>query len=232
MVMKQHILIVDDEVDILELIRFSMQQDGFQTYTAKDAKEAWSILQDEHIDLAVLDIGLPGVSGIELCQQMKTDNRLREIPIIFATARTQEADLLLGYQAGASDYVRKPFSPKELQARVHALLKRNANLEKIYRVGNLEIFTERHLLRIDQQPINITHREFGVLLELIEAQGRTTSRPQLLERVWGMDAHSGLRSVDIVITRLREKIKPYHTCIRTVAGFGYQWAPDLVSAQN
>lgn len=224
--MKANILIVDDDSDILELIRYTLDKEGYKVFLAMDGAEAWGILNDEHIDLAVLDIGLPGMTGVEICRRMKRDDRLKTIPVIFATARTQESDLLIGFQVGADDYVRKPFSPKELLARVQTLLRRNGSGEEAYRLGTMEVFFERHLIKIQGQRINLTHREFCVLQALVQSNGRTSSRHQLLEKVWGMDARSGPRSVDIVITRLREKIKPFEDCIRTVAGVGYQWDPD------
>jgi DNA-binding response OmpR family regulator len=223
--MNQNILIVEDDTDILELIRFSLDKEGYRVFFALDGNEAWSILNDEHIDLCVLDIGLPGLSGVELCRRIKQNERMKQISIIFASARTQEADLLIGFQAGADDYVRKPFSPKELLARINALVKR-AHHDGVYRVGTFEIFFDRHLVKIDNQRTSLTHREFGVLIALIQANNRTVSRTQLLEKVWGMDALSSPRSVDIVITRMREKIKPYQNCIRTISGVGYQWDPE------
>jgi len=222
--MREHkILVVDDDCDILEMIRYNLEKEGYQVFAAADGHEAISILNDESIDLALLDIGLPGCSGMEICRRMKSEERLRGVPVIFATARTQEADILLGFQAGADDYVRKPFSPKELTARIHSLLRRTQLGDQDYRLRDLEVSFERHLVKIQGERINLTHREFGVLQTLISGNGRTSSRNQILEKVWGMDARSGPRSVDIVITRIREKIKPYHTCIRTIAGVGYQW---------
>ncbi len=219
----QNILIVDDDSDILELLRYNLEKEGYRIFFACDGNDALSILNDECIDLAVLDIGLPGFSGIDICRRMKKDERLKGIPVIFVTARTQESDILIGFQAGADDYVRKPFSPKELLARVNSLLKRTQHNEQDYRLGDFEVSFERHLVRIGGERVNLTHREFGVLQILITGNGRTASRGQILERVWGMDARSGPRSVDIVITRIRDKIKPYHSCIRTITGVGYQW---------
>lgn len=222
----QNILVVDDDSDILELIRYNLEKEGYRIYFAYEGNDALSILNDECIDLAVLDIGLPGFSGMDICRRMKKDERLKAIPVIFATARTQEADILIGFQAGADDYVRKPFSPKELVARVNSLLRRTSHSEQDYRLRDFEVSFDRHLVKIMGERIGLTHREFGVLQILIAGNGRTASRGQILERVWGMDARSGPRSVDIVITRIREKIKPYHTCIRTITGVGYQWDPE------
>jgi DNA-binding response OmpR family regulator len=219
----QSILVVDDDSDIIELIRYNLEKEGYRTFFAYDGNDALGILNDECIDLAVLDIGLPGFSGMDICRRMKKDERLKSIPVIFATARTQEADILVGFQAGAEDYLRKPFSPKELVARVHSLLRRTQHTGQDYRLRDFEVSFDRHLVKIAGERVSLTHREFGVLQILITGNGRTASRHQILERVWGMDARSSPRSVDIVITRIREKIKPYHACIRTITGVGYQW---------
>ena len=221
--MTTRVLIADDDPDILELIHHAMEQEGFECSLASAGNEAWEMLNDETIDLAVLDIGLPEMSGIEIVRRMKKDERLKSVPVMFVTARTQEADVLIGFQVGADDYVRKPFSPKELRARVSTLLKRTGVEQDCYRLDGFEIHFDRHLVKINGSRVNLTQREFGVLHMLIKGNGRTASRNQLLERVWGMNAHSGPRSVDIVITRVREKIKPFGNCIRTIVGVGYQW---------
>lgn len=229
--MTAKILVIDDDRDIVELIRFTLEKEGYEVLSGLDGSEALNLLNDETFDLAILDIGLPGFTGIEICRKMRTDERLKDIPVIFVTARTQETDILIGFQVGADDYVRKPFSPRELLARVQTLLKRIRNPDDCYRLDNLEIFFDRHLVRVHGNRINLTQREFGVLHNLIQNHGRTASRNQLLERVWGLDARSGLRSVDIVITRIRDKIRPYHHCIRTITGIGYQWDPDQYETQ-
>lgn len=224
--MTQNILVADDDSDILELVRYNLDREGFRIFAAQDGQEAWSILNDETIDLAVLDIGMPGISGVEICRRMKRDERLKSVPLVFITARTMESDLVIGFQAGAEDYIRKPFSPKELVVRVNSILKRAKGTEDVYRIQNFDISFDRHLCKIDAVRINLTHHEFGVLNVLIHADGRTVSRNQLLEKVWGMETHSSPRSVDIVVTRLRDKIHPYHSCIRTIPGVGYQWDSD------
>lgn len=227
--MKQKILVADDDSDILELMRYTLDREGYHVFTAQDGQEAWSILNDESIDLAVLDIGMPAISGVEVCRKMKKDERLKSIPLFFVTARTMESDLVIGFQAGAEDYIRKPFSAKELAVRVNSILRRAKGVEDVYRLKQFDISFDRHLCKIEGGRINLTHHEFGLLNVIIHADGRTVTRNQLLEKVWGMETHSSPRSVDIVVTRLRDKIKPYHTCIRTVAGVGYQWDPETLS---
>ncbi len=216
-------LVADDDPDILELVRYNLSREGYVVHTARDGAEAWEILNDETIDLALLDIGMPGSSGVDLCERMKKSERLKSVPLIFVTARTMESDVILGFRVGADDYIRKPFSAKELVVRVNSLLKRTYGSEDAFRYLQLELNFDRHQCRINGERVNLTPHEFGLLKLLVRAEGRTISRSILLEKVWGMESHSSPRSVDIVVTRLREKVKPYNHLIRTVAGVGYQW---------
>ncbi len=221
-----NILVTEDDADILELITYSLETEGFKVYSAKTGEDALSILSDESVDLAVLDVMLPDMSGIELCRKIKREERLETIPVLFVTAKDEETDKLIGFKVGADDYLTKPFSPKELVARVKALVKRSKGGKDSFTFQGLEIFFDRHVVEIDTQRINLTPREFMVLKVLIEGQRKTIPRSTLLERAWGMDSKAGQRSVDVTVTRLREKIKPYGKCIRTVTGFGYQWDAD------
>jgi DNA-binding response OmpR family regulator len=225
-VAEAQILITEDDADILELIAYSLENDGFKVFTARTAAEALSILADEMVDLAILDVMLPDMSGIELCRRMKQKERLEAIPVLFVTAKTEETDKLIGFKVGADDYLTKPFSPRELVARARALIKRSRGSKDTYRFRGLSVHFERHVIEIDGERMALTPREFMVLKVLIEAQRKTIARGTLLERAWGMEAKAGLRSVDVTVTRLREKLKPYKSCIRTVTGFGYQWDTD------
>lgn len=216
-------LVADDDPDILELVRYNLNREGYFVHSARDGAEAWEILNDETIDLALLDIGMPGLSGMDLCERMKKTERLKFVPLIFVTARTMESDVILGFRVGADDYIRKPFLAKELVMRVNSLLKRTQGNDDSFRYMQLELNFDRHQCRIDGERVNLTPHEFGLLKLLVHAEGRTISRAILLEKVWGMESHSSPRSVDIVVTRLRDKVKPYHHLIRTVPGVGYQW---------
>jgi DNA-binding response OmpR family regulator len=221
-----HVLATEDDADILELITYSLESEGFTVHGARTAADALSILNDESVDLAVLDVMLPDMSGIELCRRIKREERLENIPVLFVTAKNEETDKLIGFKVGADDYLCKPFSPKELAARVKALIKRTKGGKDRFAFLGLEVFFGRHLVEVDGNRVNLTPREFKVLKELIESRRKTIARSTLLERVWGMESRAGLRSVDVTLTRLREKIKPYGKCIRTVTGFGYQWDPE------
>lgn len=216
------ILVTEDDADILELVIYGLETEGFRVFGAKTGQEALSILNDESVDLAVLDVMLPDISGTDICRRMKRDERLARIPVIFLTARNEEADKLVGFKLGADDYVTKPFSPKELVARVQALIRRVRGGED-YVFRGLRVTLDSHRVEVDGVRVQLSPREFSLLKVLLEAKSKTVDRATLLERVWGMDAKAGLRSVDVAVTRLREKIRPYGSCVRTVTGFGYQW---------
>ncbi len=217
------ILIIEDEEDILELLKFRFENEDFQVFIAKNSTQAFSVLYDETIDLVICDIMLPGLQGTDISKKMKKDERLSNIPIIFLTAKNTEEDMLRGFQAGGDDYLTKPFSFKILLARVAALLNRAYGSHAPYRIAQFEIHPERHQVKIDGRRISLTPREFNVLQILIEKKNKTVTRETLLEKGWGMNTKSSYRAVDIVITRLRNKIKPYGYCIETITGFGYQW---------
>ena len=218
-----NVLIVDDEPEILELLSFQLETAGYNVFKALNSRDALSTLNDETIDVAILDVMLPGLSGMDICKKMRASARLKSIPVLFLTARGEENDIVDGFQAGANDYMTKPFSSKVLLARVEALFQRIRGESANYVLAGLELYFERHIFRIDGQRMSLTPREFAVLTILIQQKNRTISRDSLLEKAWGMDSTSSSRSVDIVITRIRSKIGQYEKCIRTVTGFGYQW---------
>jgi two-component system alkaline phosphatase synthesis response regulator PhoP len=220
------VLVTEDDADILELITYSLETEGFRVHSAKNGMDALSVLSDESVDLAILDVMLPDMTGIELCRKIKREERLENIPVLFVTAKDAETDKLIGFKVGADDYLTKPFSPKELVARAKALVRRSKGGKDRFLYRGLEIHFDRHMVEVENIRVNLTPREFMVLKVLIEGQKKTIARATLLERAWGMESKSGLRSVDVTVTRLRDKIKPYGKCIRTVTGFGYQWDPD------
>lgn len=221
-----HVLVLEDDPDILELVSYSLEAEGFKVFPAKTGNDALSILNDESVDLAVLDVMLPDMSGTDVCRRMRRDERLETIPVLFVTAKNEETDKLIGFKVGADDYLCKPFSPRELVARAHALVKRSKGGKDHVRFHDMEIYFDRHIVNIGGVRVNLTPREFMVLKVLIEGQNKTIARGTLLERAWGMESKAGLRSVDVTVTRIRDKIRPYGSCIRTVTGFGYQWDLD------
>jgi two-component system phosphate regulon response regulator PhoB len=223
------VLVTEDDADILELITYSLESEGYKVFGAKTGHDALSILSDESVDLALLDVMLPDMSGTELCRRMKKDERMERVPVIFLTARDEESDKLAGFKVGAEDYITKPFSPRELTARVRALIRRARGGED-YTFQGLRIALDSHRVDVDSKRVHLSPREFSLLKALLEAKPKTVDRSTLLERAWGMDAKAGLRSVDVAVTRLREKLMTYGSCIRTVTGFGYQWDPEGFSA--
>jgi len=225
---KADVLVLEDDPDILELLKYNLTEEDFNVHTAMDGLEAWSILQDEVIDLAILDVMVPNLSGTEICKRIRKTDRIKDIPVLFISAKEEESDKLVGFMVGADDYIGKPFAPKEVIARVWALFRRSKLGAEIYSRGNIEIFFNRHLAKMNDERIKLTPGEFNVLKTLIQNNGNTVSRENLLTEVWGMDSNSSVRSVEIVITRIRDKIRPYDKAIRTVTGFGYQWDEEVL----
>src|SRR5262245_58470327 len=203
-----NVLVTEDDSDILELITYSLESEGFRVHSAKTGLDALSVLSDESVDLAILDVMLPDMSGIDLCRRIKREERLENIPVLFVTAKDEETDKLIGFKVGADDYLTKPFSPKELAARAKALLKRSKGGGERFSVQGLDILFDRHVVEVDGKRVNLTPREFLVLKVLVEGHRKTIARATLLERAWGMESKAGLRSVDVTLTRLRDKIKP------------------------
>lgn len=224
----ERILVLEDDPDIHDVVVHNLKKAGFRVWAARTASEALSVLADEKIDLAILDVMLPDLPGTEVCRRMRDSERHRAVPVVFLTARTEEHDRIYGFSVGGDDYVAKPFSPRELVARVQAILRRTTGSisGEAVRVGDLSIDLDRRHVSLSGVAINLTFKEFELLKSLIAAKGRAVERLHLLEEVWGMDSTSGPRSVDVAVTRLREKLGPYARCVHTVTGLGYQWDPD------
>ncbi len=223
----KHILVVDDESDIRELITYNLKKEGFITDTASDGETALATIRKHTFDLIILDLMLPGIQGIELCKILRNDQKTSKIPIIMLTAKGEEVDRILGLEMGADDYITKPFSPRELIARIKAILRRTAKEiepEKILRIENLVIDRERYIVTVNDKPVKLSATEFKLLLYLAERKGRVFSRDQLLDAVWRGEAFVEPRTVDVHIRRLRSSIeenpaKPKY--IKTLRGIGY-----------
>ena len=223
--MPANILLVEDEPAIQELIAANLTRAGHHVVRAADAESAQRIVREALPDLVLLDWMLPGASGIEFARRLRADERTRNIPIIMLTARGEEADRVRGLELGADDYVTKPFSPKELVARVGALLRRAqrpAGTPKALRYGPLSIDLDRHQVLLDDREIRLTAKEFLLLQYFIEHSGRVLSRDLLLTDVWGYQYTGGTRTVDVHVRRLREKIPLFATSLTTVKQFGYK----------
>jgi phosphate regulon transcriptional regulator PhoB len=225
--MENKILIVDDEPDIVDLVSYNLKKDGFRVTTASDGEEALDKIRKNKFDLVVLDLMLPNIQGGELCRIMKNDPKTAEIPIIMLTAKGEEMDRVIGLESGADDYMTKPFSVRELVARIRAVLRRageKATTQKIIRIGNLNINTETYSVSKGAIQLDLSATEFKLLLYLVQRKGKVFSREQLLDAVWRGEAFIEPRTVDVHIRRLRTQIEddPSNpTYLKTRRGVGY-----------
>ena len=225
--MKEKILVVDDETDILTLLEYNLEKAGFKVVSANDGPDAIEITKREKPDLIILDIMLPSMEGTEVCKILKSGDATRHIPIIMLTAKGEEVDRIVGFELGADDYITKPFSPRELILRVKAVLKRGQEQEaKIINAGPITIDVERSLATANGKTLKLTATEFNLLLELAKTGGRVLSRDTLLDRVWGTEVYITDRTVDTHIRRLREKLGKASKYIETVRGFGYRFREE------
>ncbi len=221
-------LVVEDDPDIVELLTHYLAQDGWSVEGVADGRRALERLRAASFELLVLDLQLPGLDGLTLCSEVRRDKRTEALPVVMLTARGDEADRILGLELGADDYVTKPFSPKELVARVRALLRRHERREsaEVLRFRALELDLGRHVARWDGQAVHLTAKEFALLAALLEAHGRVLTRQSLLEQVWGYSYADGTRTVDVHVRRLREKLPALAPFLRTVKSAGYRLADD------
>lgn len=219
------ILVVEDEPDIRELLRFTLQRAQFKVLPAADSEEAIRLLEGPLPSVAIIDWMLPGLSGIELAKRIRSDNVTSELPIIILTARSGEADKLQGFNYGVDDYITKPFSPRELVARVRALLRRTGNSQDgIISVHGIQLDTIAHSVSIEGNPVHLRPTEYRLLEIMMQHPNRAFQRSQLLDQVWGRSVYIDARTVDVHVLRLRNALKPYekHNIIKTIRGIGYR----------
>ncbi|RQD69948.1 MAG: DNA-binding response regulator [Tindallia sp. MSAO_Bac2] len=222
------ILVVDDEENILELIRFNLEKSGYKVLTANDGSEALSILEDTLVDLMVLDLMLPDIDGVEICKLIRKSEKNADLPIIMLTAKSEEIDRILGLELGADDYITKPFSVKELAARVKTVLRRSRkesqSEKQILTIKNLELDLTRHEAKVGGISIELTLKEYDLLKILMMNQGKVLSRNFLLDEIWGYDYFGETRTVDVHIRNIRKKIGDdgLEEYIETVRGVGYK----------
>jgi phosphate regulon transcriptional regulator PhoB len=226
------VLVVEDEPDIRNLVVHHLTRDGFRCRIASSGREALAAVRTGAPDLLILDLMLPEVSGLEVCRRLRADPATAAIPIIILTAKADEVDRVVGLEMGADDYVVKPFSPKELVARVRAVLRRARGAEpgRALAVGSVSLDPARHVASVGGRPVELTPKEFDLLHALLEAAGRVLSREHLLNRVWGY-AHADeieSRTVDVHIRRLRAKLGAEERRIATIKGVGYRFETDAV----
>ena len=223
----KQIIVVDDEVDLIELLSYNLKKEGFIVDSASDGETALAKIKNGKYDLLVLDLMLPGVQGLEICRILRNNPKTARMPIIMLTAKGEEVDRILGLEMGADDYMTKPFSPRELLARVKAVLRRSEEAPtgiKMLKIGEIEIDSERYTVAVKGKSVKLSATEFKLLFFLAERKGRVFSRDQLLDAVWRDEAFVEPRTVDVHIRRLRSSIeedpaKPVY--IKTLRGIGY-----------
>jgi phosphate regulon transcriptional regulator PhoB len=226
--MKETILIVEDEKDIIKMLEYNLEKEGFKTLSARNGEDALDAAYRDRPDLILLDLMLPGMDGLEVCKTLKNDTKTASIPVIMLTAKSQESDKIVGLELGADDYMTKPFSPRELIARIKAVLRRvkdTGKLPELLRIGELTIDFSKIAVTVKNKPVGLTSKEFELLKTLIKAKGRVLSRDYLLDNIWGFDhaVEIQTRTVDVHIRTLRKKLKSESKCIITVKNYGYRF---------
>jgi phosphate regulon transcriptional regulator PhoB len=237
--MGKKILVVDDEPDIVELSSYNLQKEGYDVVSVPDGEEALRRIKQEKFDLILLDLMLPGLQGVELCRIVRNDPATSSLPIIMLTAKTEELDKVLGLEMGADDYVTKPFSPRELLARVRAVLRRSGtksekgtqeSKDTVIRLGDLVIDLSAYTVRKGETLLNLSSTEFRLLSHLVENRGKVFNRDQLLNAVWKDGGYVEPRTVDVHVRRLRTQIEDNPASpiyIKTKRGIGYYASADV-----
>lgn len=222
---KENILIVDDEEDVLELLRFNLEKNGYKIDTAVSGEEALAKSRAKLPDLIILDLMLPGIDGLEVCKKLKSDSKTQNIPVIMLTAKSEEADIVTGLELGAEDYITKPFSPKVLTARVRRIFQRNIarNLKNApVKINDLCIDPARREVLLKNKPVELTFTEFNILYTLAKRPGLVFTRYQIVDAIRGEDYLVTDRAIDVQIVSLRKKLGLFGKYIETVRGVGYR----------
>jgi len=226
------ILVVEDDKDILQLVKLYLENEGFRTITAANGAEALKLVKAEHPDLIVLDLMLPEIDGLEVCRKLRVAPQTAMLPIIMLTAKSEESDTIVGLELGADDYVGKPFSPKALVARIKALLRRLERADdrehSAYRYGTLLLNPSRHEVTVSGHEVVLTAKEFGLLEHLLRNPGRVLTRDVILNNVWGYDYHGTTRTVDVHVRRIKQKLPLLNSAILSVKSLGYKLKEDVV----
>jgi two-component system, OmpR family, alkaline phosphatase synthesis response regulator PhoP len=233
---RRQILVVEDEADIRRLVRYNLEQEGYTLLEAADGEEALALARKQRPHLVVLDLMLPGMNGLEVCRVLRTEERTAKLPVLMLTARATEVDKVLGLEIGADDYVTKPFSPREVVARVKALLRRAYGADagrphEVWERGRLRIDLDGYEAFLDGKPLHLSLREFELLRFFVQNPERAFSRGDILDLVWGSDTHVEPRTVDVHVRRLRLQIERDDAnpeLILTVRGFGYKFKPEAL----
>ncbi|MBO8433813.1 MAG: response regulator transcription factor [Tyzzerella sp.] len=234
---KKTILTIDDEIHILELLRYNLESAGYNVIQAESGEEGLDIIENRNIDAVLLDLMLPVIDGLEVLRRIRTNPETKKIPVIMLTAKSEEFDKVLGLEMGADDYIAKPFSIRELQARLKAVLRRvddkdddkEKNKVKKISTNGLEIGLETRTVSVNGREVEMSHKEFELLKLLAENPGRVYSRDILLEKIWGYEYIGETRTVDVHIRHIRKKIEEDDSnpvFIKTVRGYGYKFRED------
>lgn len=228
----ESVLVIEDEENLVEVLRYNLEREGYQVEACLDGAEGLDSARVSHPDIIILDVMLPGLDGFEICRILRRES---DVPILFLTARGEEIDKVVGLELGADDYVTKPFSVREVVARVKGMLRRSrpgpregpADLDhRVIRAGDLELDLDGHSVTLKGEPLGLKPREFDLLAMLASNRGRALTRDQMLEQVWGHDYYGDTRTVDVHIRWLREKIQHYPQApqrIITIRGVGYRF---------
>jgi DNA-binding response OmpR family regulator len=224
---KGTLLIIDDEKDLVELLRYNLvEKEGYDVISANDGQSGLEIAQRHKVDLIVLDLMMPGMDGLDVCRRLRADPRTNRVPLIMLTAKATEADRIVGLEMGADDYITKPFSPRELVARVKAILRRTttqAEPQQVIRHGDLAIDVARHEVTWGGKGVSLTATEFRILQFLASKPGRVLSRDDIIDAALGRDANVFDRTIDVHITAIRRKLGKGADQIETIRGFGYKF---------
>ncbi len=226
--MKEVILIVEDEKDIVKMLEYSLKKEGFVTLSCGDGEYALDVAERKLPGLIILDLMLPGIDGLEVCKSLKKNPKTASIPVIMLTAKAGESDKIIGLELGADDYITKPFSPREVIARIKAVLRRGKEKDKqpeLLKIGDLTLDLSRISVAVKNKPVELTSKEFELLRILMEAKGRVLSRDYLLDNIWGFENAIEIRTrtVDVHILTLRKKLKSEAKRIITVKNYGYRF---------
>ena len=223
---KKHILAIDDEKDILKLLQYNLERDGYQFSSAKSGEEGLEAVRTKRPDLVILDLMLPGMDGLEVCKILRANKETKHLPVLMLTAKGSEIDQVLGLELGATDYIPKPFSIKVLSARVKNIF-RNQEPKKeetrVVQAGDLVIDKDRHSFTIKGKPVTLTKLELKMLCFLMENRGKVYTRDQLLSGVWDGEAFVVDRTVDVHVRSIRSKLGKYRDSIETIRGSGYRF---------
>jgi two-component system, OmpR family, alkaline phosphatase synthesis response regulator PhoP len=228
---RTNILVIEDDKDVIDVLGYFLAKENYRVHVARDGLTALDMAAKVVPNLILLDLKIPRLDGIEVCKSLKSDPRLKDIPVIMVTAKGEESDKIEGLDTGADDYVTKPFSPGELVARVRAHLRRSVGnvTEKKYHYGNISVDTVSHVVSVDGKEVELTIKEFELLLYLIENKGRVLTRDMILNHIWGYGYFGTSRTVDVHITQLRRKITMLSDAITTVKSLGYKLREDAAS---